>query len=178
MADPPTLANNVRLDPPFFLRKLRRQAHWGHAEMDRAQRRKEAVREVFLRDEKPYSLYRVETDEDFHWTVMGLNGGRPSLTIDSDFIAILPEEFAALAITPEASVGETLCRYANALHHDFHAEEQQLHDLCDRLMQQDRPVIHLTRGMLQPLKKKAELMNCLVIPGSPGCNHTRCASPA
>src|SRR4051812_42928176 len=98
MVEPPTLAGTIRLSGPVFLRKLRRRADWGDLETPLEQRAADAVRLVFRSDPKPYSLFRVETDEELHRVVIGLNGGRPSLISDSDFIAVLPGELEAVGI--------------------------------------------------------------------------------
>lgn len=175
MAEMPTLAGTVRLPAPVFLRKLRRKADWGSSETLLELRAADIVQLVFKIDHKPYSLFRVESDEDLQKVVIGLNGGRPSLTCDSDFIAILPSELAAAGILATRTAGDTLCRFANALHYDIPAEDRQLLALCRGLIDRGRPVVHLTKGMTRPLAAIAQADGCLAVPDSSGCRLARCA---
>lgn len=175
MAEMPTLAGTVRLPAPVFLRKLRRKADWGSSETPLEQRAADVPQLVFKIDPKPYSLFKVESDEELQRVVIGLNGGRPSLTCDSDFIAILPCELAAAGIYATRTAGDTLCRFANALHYDIPAEDSQLLALCRGLIGQGRQVIHFTKGMTRPLAAIAQTDSCLAVPDSPGCRLARCA---
>ncbi len=61
----------------------------------------------------------VNSDDDFQRVVIGMNGGRPSLTADSDYVALLPADLSAAGVAAEPCPGETLCRLTNALHHDI-----------------------------------------------------------
>ena len=115
MVEPITLASTVRVSGPISLRKLRRKADWGSRETPMETRVIDVQRLVFLCDPKqPCSLYRVETDEELQRVVVGLNGGIPSLTIDSDFITVLPAELDAAGICAKQTPGRTLCRFANS----------------------------------------------------------------
>jgi hypothetical protein len=176
MLEPITLASTLRFSGPVFLRKLRRKADWGSLETPLEERVIEVQRLVFLCDPKePCSLYRVETDEELQRVVIGLNGGRPSLTIDSDFIAVLPTELDAVGIDAQQTPGRTLCRFANSLHFDIPASEPQVTELCRHLIVQRREVIHLSKGMIRPLVAQANADGCLVFTESPGCRVPRCA---
>jgi hypothetical protein len=174
MAAMPALAEIRQLPAPVFLRKLRRKADWGSIDTPLDERAADVVRVVFKIDPKPYSLFRVETDDELHRVVIGLNDGRPSLTCDSDFIAILPTELESVGIDAWHSTGDTLCRFANALHYDISAEDDQLLTMCRWMIGQGREAIHLTKGMTRPMADKAQEDGCLVVPASPGCRVARC----
>lgn len=104
----------IGLPGPLYPRKLRRKADWGSDATPIDSRVDDVVRVVFLCDPNPYSLFRVETDEELERVVIGLNGGRPSLTIDSDFIALQPIELIDAGVEPEQTLGNTLCGIANS----------------------------------------------------------------
>ena len=112
MAAPPTLAEDVKLPTPLFLRKLRRRQDWGDDETPLEQRAADLVKVMWRCEphpESPFSVYLVHTDEDFQRVVIGMNGGRLSLTSDSDFIGLLPSDLEAVGVSAERSDGATLC---------------------------------------------------------------------
>lgn len=178
MAEPPTLASAIGLPGPVFLRKLRRRADWGSNETPLEERAVDLVGAVWKCEphpESPYSVYRVQTDEELQRVVIGMNGGRLSLTVDSDFIALLPDDLEAVGVRAERCDGVTLCRFTNALHYDLPAEDGQLLDLCRGLIRRGSTVIHLTKGMLKPLAERARSEGCLVTLDATKCRVERCA---
>jgi hypothetical protein len=178
MAEALTLASAVGLEGPVFLRKLRRRADWGSNETPQEERAADLLKVVWKCEphpESPFSVYLVSTDEEFQKVVIGMNGSRPSLTADSDFIAILPSDLEAVGLSAEPRKGETLCRFANSLHHEISAQADQLLAMCLRLLHQSRELIHLSKGMIRPLEAIAKAEGCLVIRESQGCKVDRCA---
>jgi hypothetical protein len=178
MAEPPTLAADVRLPTPVFLRKLRRRQDWGSDQTPNAERAADLVKVMWKCEphtESPFSVYLVNSDEDFQRVVIGMNGGRTSLTADSDFVAILPSDLEAVGICAQPTRGETLCSLTNALHHDIPAEDDQLLAICLRLLQQGRQSIHLPKNRIRPLEERAIAEGCLVVRESTGCKVQRCA---
>ena len=178
MAEPPTLATDVKLPTPVFLRKLRRRQDWGSDETPIAERAADLVKVMWRCEphpESPFSVYRVDTDEEFQRMVIGMNGGRPSLTADSDFVALLPSDLEAVGVCAEPCEGATLCRLTNALHHDIAADDSQLLAICLRLLQQGRQLIHLAKKRIKPLEERAIAEGCLVVRNSTGCKVQRCA---
>ena len=178
MAAPPTLAEDVRLPVPLFLRKLRRRQDWGSDETPLEERAADLVKVMWKCEphpDSPFSVYLVRTDEDFQRVVIGMNGGRLSLTADSDFIGLLPGDLDAVGIGAERSEGATLCRLTNALHHDIPAEDDQLLALCKRLLEQGRRLIHVPKKSIKPLEERARAEGCLVIRESQECKADRCA---
>jgi hypothetical protein len=107
--------------------------------------------------------------------VIGMNGGRLSLTADSDFIALLPSDLEAAGVCAKRTEGATLCRLTNALHHDIPAEDDQLLTICLRLLQQGRQVIHVPKKRIKPLEEQARAEGCLVVRESTRCKVQRCA---
>ena len=174
MASPVTLEDTIGLPGPIYLRKLRRKADWGSDATPTELRVADVVRAVFLCDPNPYSLFRVETDEELRRIVIGLNGGRPSLTIDSDFIPLLPVDFIDAGVEPEHSFGDTRCGIANALHYDIPATPEQLTHICHALIEQQRKVVHLSKAMLKPLAEQARSDGCRVVAESQGCTVADC----
>src|SRR3954451_16597244 len=98
MAEPPrapSLSDIVQPPKPVYLRKLDRKADWGSDDLPPAQRVEDAVRLVFHRETHPYSVDLVRTDEDLHRVIIGMNGGRQSLSSESYFIALHAEDLEA-----------------------------------------------------------------------------------
>jgi hypothetical protein len=178
MVAPPTLAKDENLPAPVFLRKLRRRQDWGNAETPLEQRAADLVKVMWKCEphpESPFSVYLVHTDEDHQRVVIGMNGGRISLTSDSDFIGLLPSDLEAVGVSAEPSDGATLCRFANALHHDISARDDQLLTLCRLLLHQGRKLIHISKKSIKTLEERARVEGCLVIRESQGCKVDRCA---
>lgn len=178
MAVPLTLAGDVKLPTPLFLRKLRRRQDWGSDETPLEERAADLVKVMWKCEphpESPFSVYLVQTDEDFQRVVIGMNGGRSSLTSDSDFIALLPSDLEAVGVSAVRYEGATLCRLTNALHHDIPAKDDQLLAMCRRLLQQRRELIHVPKRRIKPLEERAIAEGCLVVRESKGCRADRCA---
>ncbi len=177
MAEPPTLAADVKLPTPVFLRKLRRRQDWGSEETPIEERAADLVKVMWKCEphpESPFSVYVVNSDEDFQRVVIGMNGGRPSLTADSDYIALLPADLAAAGVEAVRCPGVTLCRLANALHHDIPAKDHKLLALCLRLLRENRQLIHLPKKRIKPLEERARTEGCMVVLESTGCKVRHC----
>src|SRR3954464_6277383 len=177
MAEAPTLSANVKLPTPVFLRKLRRRQDWGSEETPTDERAADLVKVMWKCEphpESPFSVFVVNSDEDLQRVVIGMNGGRLSLSSDSGFVALLPEDLAAAGVDAVPCPGVTLCRLANALHHDIPAEDDQLLALCLRLLQQKRQLIHLHKKLIRPLEERARAEGCKVVPESTGCKVQHC----
>jgi hypothetical protein len=177
MAEPPTLAADVKLPTPVFLRKLRRRQDWGSDETPIADRAADLVKVMWKCEphpDSPFSVFVVNSDEDFQRVVIGMNGGRLSLTADSDFVALLPEDLTAAGVHAVPCLGMTLCRLTNALHHDIPAEDDQLLMLCLRLLQEKRELIHLSKKRIKPLEDRAKSDGCKVVPESTECKVQHC----
>jgi hypothetical protein len=177
MADSPKLVEITGLAGPVYLRKLRRKSDWMLPETPTPEWLSLAVERVFLCDPNPYSLFRVETDEEFHRVIMGLNGGRASRTSDSAFLAISPEEFQAAQLSPFATSGQTLCLFANRLHFDLDATTVELTALLTQLAGVGRRGSFVTKGMTRPLDDEAQSNGCRIIPGSIECRAPGCPAP-
>jgi len=178
MAEPPTLAGAVGRPGPVFLRKLRRKNDWGDPATPLDERAADLVKTAWKCEphpKSPFSVFLVETDEDFHRVVIGMNGHRPSPTAESDFIAMFPGDLEAVGVRAERCPGVTLCAYANALHHDIPAKDEQLFAICRLLIERDLAPIHLSKGKIRPLVVRATEEGCLAVPNSSGCKVERCA---
>ena len=177
MAEPPTIATDVKLPPPVFLRKLRRRQDWGSEATPIDDRAADLVKVVWKCEphpRSPFSVFLVRSDEDLHRVVIGMNGGRASLTADSDYVALLPTDLDAIGLRVEPTPGITLCRLANDLHHDLAADDGQLLELSLRLLREDRAPIHLSKNRLKPLEARAREEGCLVVRESTECKVPHC----
>jgi hypothetical protein len=175
---PPALADIVQPSSPVYLRKLDRKADWGSDETPQAERATDAVRLVFDPRTYPYSVYRVQSDEDLRRVIIGMNGGRQSLSAESYFLALYPEDLAAVGIHADHSprAGITRCRYANFLHHDLSASDDQALALCLHLIKRGRKVVYFSKGRTTLIIAAAEAEGCYAaVEQSPGCRVEICA---
>ena len=160
---PPALADLVQPPGPVFLRKLNKKSDWGSDETPADERATDLIALVFHRKTYPYSVYLVESDEELHRVIIGMNGGRESLTAESHFVAIHPHELKATGIrvdhTPDG--GMTRCRFANSLHYDLTPEDYQLRALCVGLIAAGRKAATSTEGRTKMIAPRAEAIACL-----------------
>src|SRR3954465_4989239 len=95
---PPALADLVQPSGPVFLRKMNKKTDWGSDETPPDERVSDIIDVVFNRKTHPFSVYLVQSDEELHRVIVGMNGGRESLTAESHFVAIRGAELAAAGI--------------------------------------------------------------------------------
>ena len=176
---PPALAGLARPSGPVFLREMNRKTDWGSDESPPDERVSDIIDLVFNRKTYPYSVYLVRTDEELRRVIIGMNGGRESLTAESHFIAIRAEELDAAGIGHDHTPGEgiTRCHFANSLHHDLTAENDQFKALCLALIAAVRKAATFTKGRTRAIVPEAEALGCLAVPEATSCRHERCASP-
>jgi hypothetical protein len=175
---PPRLADFVQPPTAVYLRKLDRKTDWGSDETPQQERVQDVVRLVFHPDTHPYSVYLVQSDEDLHRVIIGMNGGRQSLASESYFIALQPDDLDAVGLhavhTP--AEGTTRCRYANSLHYDICASEPEIVVLCLHLFRDGRRVRYISKGSTKLLIPAAEASGCYAaVKDSAGCRVDVCA---
>lgn len=177
---PPALANLVHPDAPVFLRKMNKKTDWGSDETPSVERVSDIIELVFSRKTQPFSVFLVQSDEDLHRVIVGMNGGRDSLTAESHFVAILEGELigAGIRIDHTPHNGITNCRFANSLHHDLHASDEELRVLCLSLIDAGRKATTFTKGRTKIIVPDAEALGCLAVPNATNCEHPRCIATA
>lgn len=175
---PPSLADIVQPPMAVYLRKLDRKTDWGSEETPPEERAEDVVRLVFQPDSNSYSVYLVRSDEDLHRVIIGMNGGRQSLSSESYFIALQPGDLDAIGLHADhtPAEGATNCRYANSLHHDIVASESEIVALCLRLFRDGRRVRYISKGKTRLLIPAAEASGCYAaVKDSAGCRVEACA---
>jgi hypothetical protein len=95
---PPALADIVQPPRPVFLRKIGRKSDWGSDETPPEERATDVVELVFNRKAHPFSVYLVGSNQDLHRVIIGMNGGRDSLSSESYFVALHRHELEAVGI--------------------------------------------------------------------------------
>jgi hypothetical protein len=169
---PPSLTDIVQPPTPVYLRKLARKTDWGSEDADPEARAEDVVRLVFPRDSHPYSVYLVRSDEELRRVIIGMNGGRQSLSSESYFIALQPGDLQASGLTAMHTPddGVTACRFANSLHHDLVASENAIASLCILLFSSHRQVQYFSKGRTRLLIAEAEAIRCnAATKNSTGC---------
>ena len=175
---PPSLADIVQPPAAVYLRKLDRKTDWGSDETPLEERAEDVVRLVFHRDTHPYSVYLVGSDDDLRRLIIGMNGGRPSLSSESYFVALFPEDLQAIGLRAEHTPdqGTTECRFARLLHHDVVASEQKIAELCLHLFEQGRAAKYFSKGRTKLLIPLAEADGCYAaVKDSTSCRVDACA---
>jgi hypothetical protein len=161
---------------PFLLVKLGRKRFWGNPDQPLDERLAAAVAMIFPPADRPFSIYRVRSEEDVNRVAVAMNAGRSSLSEDSPFVAFLEEELAQLGITCLDTPGNTACALVNRWHLDADANPSQAHDLCQLAMQRGRPVRTLTKGMLRPAVAHSTANRCsAAVPDAEKCLDPECA---
>jgi hypothetical protein len=161
---------------PFLVVKLGRKRFWGTPDQPLDERLDDAVDKVFPPGDRPFSMYRVRSEEDVLRVAVAMNAGRSSLTEDSPFVAFSEEELAQLGITRLDTQGTTACELVNHWHLDADASPPQARQLCRLAMQGGRPVRTLTRGMLRPAVDWATGNRCrAAVADTEGCLDAECA---
>lgn len=98
------------IEPPCFVRKVDRKGHWNDAETIQSK--------VFKPEpNNTISVYRVTAGLDLLRVALALNANRSSKTEPIFLVAIKPDELAEIQV--EQTPGQTLCTWANLLHHDL-----------------------------------------------------------
>jgi hypothetical protein len=169
---PPSLSDIVQPPTPVYLRKLDRKTDWGSDDVPSEVRAEDVVRLVFHRNTHPYSVYLVGSDEDLRRVIIGMNGGRQSLSSESYFIALHPGDLGVIGLRAEhtPAEGATACKFANSLHHDIVAEEPEITALCVHLFRDGRRVRYFSKGRTKLLIPEAEAIGChAAVKNSPGC---------
>ena len=163
--------------PSVYLRKLQRKADWGSEETLIHERVGVVASLVFDRETYPFSVFLVTTDEELHRVIIGMNGGRQSLSADSSFLMMHPDDLAAAGLEATHTPGEgmTACHHANLLHYDIEASDQEIKMLCKHLIQQQRKVHYFSRGRTKLLVSPAEAIKCrAAVKDSMGCLSVIC----
>lgn len=133
----PGLAN-FNIHKPGYIRKLNNQNHWypeGSATVE--ERVKAVVQKVFANPEHIYSLWFVETAEQFYGVVAALSAGRTPKNQNLDFLWINAEELASASIelTP---ISEGQCLFVRDLHFNAYIDSASAEKLCLIMMQAGR----------------------------------------
>lgn len=175
----PTIQGALKVQGPVFIRKLARASHWGQAADPIDQRVKDAVKNVFRNQvEKEISIYLVSSDEELRRVAVGMNANRGSLTEALAFAVLLPGELANHGIQPSQTLGDLKCEFANRLHFDAIATDQQLEDLCRALMVAGRTEGRCTGGMMKSAEQDARNEGCAAATDAPPCRVAACIAPA
>jgi hypothetical protein len=169
----------LKVQGPVFIRKLARASHWGQPDDPIDQRVKDAVKNVFRNQpEQEVSIYRVGSDEELRRVAVGLNANRSSLSETLAFAVMLPEELRQFGILLTQTPGDLKCEFANRLHYDAVATDQQFEDLCRALMTAGRTEGRCTASMMRDAAQAAVDEGCAAATNTTPCRVPACAAPS
>jgi hypothetical protein len=152
------------VQPPCYLRKVDRSGHWQDAA---------AIRDKVFCPEPPdntVSVYLVNSARDVARVAVALNANRSSKTEPIFLVAIAADELGDLPI--RQTRGQTLCRWANHLHHDLIVfDAGQLGGLVQRLLAAERKPKKFTKNAMQEALEDAFWEGCYAAnPQSDDCS--------
>lgn len=174
----PTIQGALKVQGSVFIRKLARASHWGQPADPIDQRVKEAVKNIFRNQvEREISVYRVSSDEELRRVAVGMNANRDSLNEALAFAVLLPDELAQHRIQLTQTPGDLKCEFANRLHFDAIATDQQLEALCRALMTAGRTEGRCTGGMMRSAAQEAVNEGCAAATKTPPCRVAACVAP-
>jgi hypothetical protein len=139
---------------------------------------KDAIKNVFRNQEGPkISIYRVGSDEELRRVAIGMNANRDSLSEALAFAVLLPAELVQFGIQLTQTPGDLRCEFANRLHYDAIATDQQLEDLCRSLMMGGRTEGRCTGGMMKAAAQEAVAEGCAAATNTNTCRVAACVTP-
>lgn len=176
---PPTIQGALKVQGPVFIRKLARASHWGQPDKPIDERVKNAVKNVFRNQEEPeISIYRVNSDEELRRVAVGLNANRSSLNEALAFAVLLPEELVQHGIQVRQTPGDLRCEFANRLHFDATATDDQLRNLCRALMTADRTEGRCPSSVMRDAAQAAIAEGCAAATNTSPCRVPACVASA
>lgn len=133
----PSLAN-FDIYKPGYIRKLNNQNHWCPEGSETIEERAEAVvQKLFANPKHIYSLWFVETAEQFYGIVAALSAGRTPKNQNLDFLWIDAEELASASVEL-IQISEGQCLSVRDLHFNAHIDPASAEKLCLIMMQAGR----------------------------------------
>jgi hypothetical protein len=135
-----SINNAWSIEPPCFVRKIDRAGHWKDVD---------SIRDKVFRLESDggISVYLVNSSTDLARVSIALNANRSSKIEPLLLVAITADELAG--IDAVRTDGETLCRWANFLHHDLVTDPNQLARLAETLVNAGRKHHKFTKPAMQ-----------------------------
>lgn len=164
---------------PVLVRKLRRKRHWHSSASTPDEQLTEIVREVFLYDVRPFSLFQVGSEAELDRVALALNAGRASRSEECNFVYFKTDEVQAAGIPLFQTPGDTPCKLVNHLHFDSQATEGQLRTLLGLARTAGRGVSRRTEGNMKKFIVQATAEQCLAaVPDSTECKAAGCPTAA
>jgi hypothetical protein len=149
---------------PGYIRKLNNQNHWYPEGYETIEEIAEAIaQKLFTNSEQIYSLWLVETAEQFYGVVAALSAGRTPKNQNLDFLWIDAEELASASVELQP-IPEGQCLYVCHLHFNARIASASAKKLCLILKQAGR--------LSQRCKKQPHTTPILNYQAEKGCRAT------
>ncbi|PSB25353.1 hypothetical protein C7B82_23785 [Stenomitos frigidus ULC18] len=129
---------DLGIEPGSFIRKLDNQNHWNaHQDEDLSRASKLIAEKIFKEAGEKYSLWKVNTEQEFYGVVASLTANANPKDRNIDFIWVTKSELKEVDIEFD-SVSEGNCLKVNDLHFDAVINQEKARQLCHNLIVKQR----------------------------------------
>ena len=160
---PPDLLKEIeklKINLPCYIRKINGLTKWNGLEGDINQRIQQAVEKNFYEQENIYSLWHLETIEQFLGVVAIMRGReRPE---NFDFICIKEEDLIEAKIS-FTRITEGRCIYVKNLHFDAEIDKGKAEKLCTILMNKNIVAQRCKKKLTKQILAYQKELGCLAI---------------
>lgn len=130
---------DLGIDKPGYIRKVDKKGHWNPEGCNDLESKAKAASERVFKpnSENLYSLWYVETVEQFYGMIAVLSAGRTPKNQDIDFVWIDAEELNSASIKPDPKA-EGQCLFVSTLHFNVYIDSVAAENLCLIMMKAGR----------------------------------------
>lgn len=159
MSELPQL-QDFNLNPPIFLRKIQSRARWNPECSSIEDKVKKIVEGVF--NEEIYSIWQINSNEDFYGFVASISSTRNPRNQDIDFISITNEELQESGIQIQ-QINEGNCLAVQNLHYNASIDKHQAIALCQILVNRNRQAQRCKRRQTESILEYQRQKGCFAV---------------
>lgn len=135
------------IDVPVYIRKIDSRSRWNPEDCNTLEERAKAVAGALFREPKNiYSIWLVNTDQEFYSVIASLSEYRSPRNQNIDFIWITQDELSLLELSP-INYPEGGCLHARSCHFNIYIDSSNAETLCSYLIQQGREANRCSRNL-------------------------------
>lgn len=124
------------INPPVYIRKIDSRSRWNPEGCSNDEERAKRIADSLFKEEV-YSLWKVNSNDEFYGVIASLSSRRNPKHQDIDFIWIMEEELQEVGIKPEA-IPEGDCLFVQNLHFNAQINNTKAEQLCLNLLRKGR----------------------------------------